>query len=131
MNKISILIATVLLISSLVACSVPTASGNYVQSDKPRITSPVVENTDLTTLVDGNTVFTLDLYQELTGNAYVYLDLTTRKVPQELWIIPSQWIRPVPSRQGMVSHYEYGRGQDKVRFETTQIVHSSSRIPTT
>ena len=67
MKKISILVATVILISSLVACSVPAASGNYVQSDKPRITSPAVENADLTTLVDGNTVFTLDLYQELKG----------------------------------------------------------------
>ena len=67
MKKISILVATVILISSLVACSVPAASGNYVQYYKPRLTSPAVENADLTTMVDGNTVFTLDLYQELKG----------------------------------------------------------------
>ncbi len=67
MKKISILIATVILMSGLVACSVPAVSADYVQSDKPRITSPVVESTDLTTLVDGNTTFTLDLYQELKG----------------------------------------------------------------
>jgi serpin B len=65
MKKAAILIATVILLSSLVACSIPAASANYVQSDKPRITSPVVENADLTTLIDGNTAFTLDLYQEL------------------------------------------------------------------
>ncbi len=67
MKKISILIATVILMSSLVACSVPAASANYVRSDKPRVTSPVVENSDLATLIDGNTAFTLDLYQELKG----------------------------------------------------------------
>jgi len=65
MKKISILIATVILISSLVACSVPAASAITVKSDQPRVTSPVVENSELATLIDGNTVFTLDLYQEL------------------------------------------------------------------
>ena len=65
MKKISVLVATVILISSLVACSAPAASANYVQSDKPRITSPVVDIPDLATLIDGNTAFTLDLYQEL------------------------------------------------------------------
>jgi serpin B len=64
MKKAAILIATVILMSSLVACSVPAVSANYIQSDKPRITSPAVENADLATLVDGNTAFTLDLYQE-------------------------------------------------------------------
>jgi serpin B len=65
MKKIVLLIATVILISSFVACSVPAASANYIQSDKPRITSPTVENSDLATLVDGNTAFTLNLYQQL------------------------------------------------------------------
>lgn len=65
MKKIVILVATVILISSFVACSVPAASANYIQSDKPRITSPTVENSDLDTLVDGNTAFTLNLYQQL------------------------------------------------------------------
>lgn len=65
MKKIVIFIVIALLLSSLVACSVPAASAMTVKSDKPRIISPVVESTDLTTLVDGNTAFTLDLYQEL------------------------------------------------------------------
>lgn len=65
MKKIVILVATVILISSFVACSVPAASANYIQSDKPRITSPTVENSDLDTLVDGNTAFTLNIYQQL------------------------------------------------------------------
>lgn len=65
MKKIVIFIAIALLLSSLVACSVPAASAMTVKSDKPRIISPVVESTDMTTLVDGNTAFTLDLYKEL------------------------------------------------------------------
>ena len=65
MKKIFILIATVILISSFAACSVPVASAMSVKSDKPRVTLSSVDNADLTALVDGNTVFTLDLYQEL------------------------------------------------------------------
>ncbi len=65
MKKVFILLVTALLLASLAACSVPIASADYVQSDKPRITSPTVENSDLSTLVDGNTAFALDLYQQL------------------------------------------------------------------
>jgi len=65
MKKIVILVATVILISSFVACSVPVASAMSVKSDKPRVTLSSVDNADLTALIDGNTVFTLDLYQEL------------------------------------------------------------------
>jgi serpin B len=65
MKKILILLVSALLLASMVACSVPAISANYIQSDKPRITSPAVGNSDLSALIDGNTAFTLDLYQQL------------------------------------------------------------------
>lgn len=65
MKKISILIATVILLSIVVACSVPVASADTLKSDKPRVTLSLVDNADLTALVEGNTAFTLDLYHEL------------------------------------------------------------------
>ena len=51
---------------ALVACSQP-ALGDVLQSDKPHITSPNVSETDLSTLVDGNSAFAFDLYKALKG----------------------------------------------------------------
>jgi serpin B len=65
MKKYFILLVTVLLLVSLAACSVAPVSAGTIKSDKPRVTVPEVANTDLATLVDGNTAFALDLYREL------------------------------------------------------------------
>ncbi len=51
----------------LLGCT-PAVSGQVLQSDKPRNTSPAVNETDLTTLVDGNSAFAFDLYQTLRQN---------------------------------------------------------------
>jgi serpin B len=65
MKKILFLVVTTLLLASMVACSVPIAGAAELKSDKPRITTPPVENTELSTQVGGNTDFALDLYQQL------------------------------------------------------------------
>ena len=73
MKKILLLAVTALLLASMVACSVPTAGAAELKSDKPRITSPPVVNTELSTQVGGNTAFALDLYQQLRtedGNVF-------------------------------------------------------------
>ncbi len=49
---------------SMVACAQP-AAGQVIQSEKPRITSPDVIETDLATLVLGNSTFAFTLYQAL------------------------------------------------------------------
>jgi len=46
------------------ACAQP-AAGELVRSEKQRVTSPDVSEADLATLVDGNSVFALELYQQL------------------------------------------------------------------
>jgi len=53
------------LILGLAACAQPAAAGEVIQSDKPRETSPDVDDTDLTMLVNGNSDFAFDLYQAL------------------------------------------------------------------
>ena len=56
---------------SLAACTQP--AGAMVKSEKPRVTSPKVEDTDLALLVKGNSAFAFDLYQALgkeNGNLF-------------------------------------------------------------
>ena len=56
-------VMTVVLLG-VAACAQP-AAGELVRSEKQRVTSPDVSEADLATLVDGNSVFALELYQQL------------------------------------------------------------------
>jgi len=59
--------------SRFTACAQPLSASEFIQSDKPRETSPQVDETDLETLVNGNSEFAFDLYQALSqqdGNIF-------------------------------------------------------------
>ncbi|MDD5037749.1 MAG: serpin family protein [Dehalococcoidales bacterium] len=60
---ISLLLASVMLLG-LLGCG-QEVSGQVLQSDKPRDTSPSVSEADLNALVDGNNAFAFNLYQVL------------------------------------------------------------------
>jgi serpin B len=73
MRKAFVFVLVLALLSGLVACAQPTASGEVIQSEKQRITSPEVDEADLAALVGGNTAFAFDLYQALkdkNGNLF-------------------------------------------------------------
>jgi serpin B len=67
MNKVLWSVISVLMLTLLVglaACS-PATAGDLIQSDEPRDMAPEVSADDLNTLVDGNSAFAFDLYQQL------------------------------------------------------------------
>jgi serpin B len=67
MNKILLCLVSALMVILMVglgACSQATA-GELIQSEKPRDMAPEVSPSDLATLVEGNSTFAFDLYQEL------------------------------------------------------------------
>jgi serpin B len=69
MKKIMVWLSVVTLLIPVLACSQPLTTGELIQSDKPRVTSPEVDETDLALLVEGNSVFAFNLYQALkAGN---------------------------------------------------------------
>jgi len=63
-KKVFLCVLVVALMLGLAACAQPVA-GEVIQSDKPRETSPDVDDTDLTMLVNGNSDFAFDLYRSL------------------------------------------------------------------
>lgn len=65
MKKVFLCLLVIPLILGSAACAQPAAAGEVIQSDKPRETSPDVDDTDLTMLVNGNSDFAFDLYQAL------------------------------------------------------------------
>ena len=64
MRKMILLPLVSAILLALLGCT-QAVSGQVIQSDKPRNTSPAVDKTDLTKLVDGNNAFAFDLYQAL------------------------------------------------------------------
>ena len=64
MKKAFILVLTIALLVTSASCT-RSVSAEVLQSEKPRITSPDVNQSDLAILVNGNSQFTFDLYQEL------------------------------------------------------------------
>jgi len=63
MKKVLISVLILVMLLSMVSCAQPV--GAIMQSEKPRVISPEVEDTDLTLLVEGNSAFAFDLYQAL------------------------------------------------------------------
>ena len=63
-RKTILLLLVSAMLLGLLGCSQPV-SGQVLQSNKPRDTSPVVEKTELAKLVDGNNAFAFDLFQVL------------------------------------------------------------------
>ena len=63
MKKICLWVLMVVVLLGLSACAQP--AGAIVQSEKHRVTSPDVNDTDLADLINGSSAFALDLYQIL------------------------------------------------------------------
>lgn len=67
----------------------------------------------------------LALWYELTGNAYIWLNAPNENAePQEIFIIPSHRIEPVPDENMWIRGYMYnpGNGQ-KIPLEPWEIAH--------
>jgi len=63
MKKSILFVLVAIMLLSLAGCT--QTAGAMVQSEKPRITAPEVEETDLALLVEGNSDFAFSLYQSL------------------------------------------------------------------
>ena len=69
--------------------------------------------------------FQTTAFRELTGNAYWWLNKEVPEAePDELWVIPSHKLKPIPDGKMYISGYEYdpGYGQ-KMVLSPWQIVH--------
>src|SRR3990167_4134758 len=71
-------------------------------------------------------LFTLtQIYQELTGNAYWWLPKNALGIPQNIWVIPSHWVRIIPSDTEFISGYLVhppGKGKP-IPFDEDEIIH--------
>jgi serpin B len=69
MKRVLVSLLLVTLLVSVAGCSGSSngIQADFLQSDKPRETSPDITTSDLTDLVDGNSAFAFNLYQAIKG----------------------------------------------------------------
>jgi phage portal protein BeeE len=69
--------------------------------------------------------------KKLTGNAYWWLNRTSENAtPDEIWLIPSHMIRPLPDQQMYIKNYLYNPGSGReIALEPWEIVHFRSFNP--
>jgi HK97 family phage portal protein len=60
---------------------------------------------------------------ELTGNAYMGLEVDGRGDPVEIWPIPSAYMLPVASKTAPIDHYIYRINGQDVRYEFNEVIH--------
>jgi len=65
------------------------------------------------------------LYLQITGNAYLHPVMHTAiHRPQELCVLPSQWVTILPGKQQWIDGYQYGSfGSEKRFFALQEIIH--------
>ena len=66
----------------------------------------------------------MELFLELTGNAYWLIEKGPNGLPSQIWPLPTQHIEIVKDKNRFISHYLYGVEKDnRERFEVEQVVH--------
>ena len=71
-----------------------------------------------------------DLHQELAGNSYWYLLSNNAGLPVEIWIVPPDKVKIIPSKEEFLTGYIYSRGIDSVTFDKLEIIHHKFPSPT-
>ncbi len=63
------------------------------------------------------------LFLELVGNSYWYIVKNKLGVPAQIWILPAQYVRIVPSEKTFIAGYVFYKGLERIPFDINEIVH--------
>lgn len=92
---------------------------NHPVLDVLQDVNPWMNGFDLTTL--------RFVYLQLTGNAYLHPVVNESGIPEELWIMPSQWVEIMPGKPDtdiFIDGYYYGKDSNiKQEFMPEEVIH--------
>lgn len=74
-------------------------------------------------------LFDIDLFQELTGNSYIYI-FSDNIGPRSITSLPSQYMHVIPSPDKFVAGYKWKRDMQEVTFDPEEIIHFRLPNPT-
>jgi phage portal protein BeeE len=63
------------------------------------------------------------LYLEMTGNAFWLMNFDGFGLPEEIYLLPTQWITPERDHNGMVIGWKFGQGQEEIIYPTDDVIH--------
>jgi HK97 family phage portal protein len=66
---------------------------------------------------------------DLTGDVFWYVARNGLKVPAEMWVLPVENVKIIPSESDFISRYEMKRGNKTIPFSTEEIVHVKYPAP--
>lgn len=89
--------------------------------DLQRSVNPWMNNFDL--------METIQLYQELCGNAFLYIKEDKMGIPREIWTIPPQNCKIIPDREKFISGYKYIKGNEEILLDTKSVIHFKMTNP--
>ena len=69
------------------------------------------------------------MYLELTGNNYTYIASDRLGIPREMWIMPAQNMKIIPSATDFISGYKYTEAGKTITFEPEEILHEKYPNP--
>lgn len=74
----------------------------------------------------------ITLWQELTGDCFIYVEPGPLGVPAKLWILSSSYMKVVPHPTDYITGYLYGTSmQDEIAFAPEEIIHLKYYNPET
>jgi HK97 family phage portal protein len=65
----------------------------------------------------------------LQGNAYWWKVFDTMGIPRQLYFLRPDWMKVIPSKEGLVKGYEFNNGFNKEYFEAEEILHFKTYNP--
>jgi len=70
------------------------------------------------------------IFSDITGDSYWQITMDRRlKIPKELYLLPSQYVKIVPDKTKFIKGYMYGRGIDKIAYKPEEILHFRNGNP--
>ncbi len=73
--------------------------------------------------LDGFSLIELtQLYMETVGTAYWYIPRNPLGMIDTIWVLESQYVRPVRARNGHLEAWEYGSGVERARFADNEVL---------
>ena len=63
-----------------------------------------------------------ELHMDLAGKAYWYLDYNSLGVPSEIWVLPPDRVKIVPSRDKFIAGYTYSYGSERIPLSKDKII---------
>jgi HK97 family phage portal protein len=71
----------------------------------------------------------LVMYRKLVGDSFITLNYNRMGYPAEMWLASPSFMKVIPHPTEFISHYEFERGANKVRFECNEVIRIKDPNP--